>query len=150
MLCKGQSWKGPRSPLCFPGHTGGSLGPRAVSQCPTLHCASCLTSKGLLPLAPLQVTLQELSYPAMQSFTANWDFLPFACLLWHHSSTSCTLPSIHNIHRESPEWNHFSIMFLTPLNILIFIMISSTLSDTEGYITNPNPTISSTIFCQEK
>lgn len=40
--------------------------------------------------------------------------------------------------------------WLPRLNIPIFIIISSTLSAIEGYFTNPNPKISSTIFCQGK
>lgn len=97
-----------------------------------------------------QVSLQELYQSAMQILTTNWDLLPLPCLHWYHTSTNCTLPFVHNIHRESPEQHGFSVLFLAWFNILIFIIISSTLSATEGYFTNPNPKISSTIFCQQK
>lgn len=92
----------------------------------------------LSPTAP-QVSLYELYHPGMQIVTIHWDLLPFTCLLWYHTSTNCTLPFIHNIHHENPEFHDFSIMFLTQLNILIFIIFSSTLSATESYCINPNP-----------
>lgn len=97
-----------------------------------------------------QVSLHKLYHPATQIVPAHWDLLPFTCLLWYHTTTNCTFPFIHNIHHESPEWHDFSIMFLSWSNILIFIIISSTLSATESYCTNPNPKIFFTIFCQWK
>lgn len=109
---KSQSRKGPWSPPCFPVHTWGSLSPRAVPESPTP--LSVLAHKQRAPsafsLTASRVSLYELYHPAMQIIPANWDLLPFTCLLWYHTSTHCTLPLVHNIHTVKAQSGATSLL----------------------------------------
>lgn len=80
--CKSQSREGPWSPLCFPGHTRGSLSPGAVSESPPP--LSALAQEQRAPSAPsptaLQVSLHELS-PSCANPATERDVLPLPASL---------------------------------------------------------------------